>query len=111
LGGFVFAADKRPMSVRDEFPRTQGEIGVAGVRGGHAAIDGLWSTPPAGDWGDDLVYPHVRLNGWNTISAENLCTRPWYQGGNYWGPATSVNIYPTRYNQTFWVGPAGRTHN
>jgi hypothetical protein len=33
LEGVVFAADKRTMSVRDEFPRTQGEVGVAGVRG------------------------------------------------------------------------------
>ena len=81
------------------------------VKGIFAAVDGMWSAPASGDWGDDLVYPRVRLGDWNTISARNFCSkwglsRRGLLGSNYLG-----TFYPTRYNQTFWVGPAGQSHN
>ena len=77
----------------------------------NAAVGDLWSTPPGGDWGDDLIYPKVNLYTYNEISAQNFCSRPWYDGGGYWAPAVSAAFYPTRGNQTFWIGPAGQTHN
>ncbi len=77
----------------------------------YAANGNIWSTPPNGDWSDDLIYPRVNLNSSNQISAQLYCSRPWYQGGDYWGPAVGVSIYPTRGGQTFWVGPAGQSHN
>jgi hypothetical protein len=81
------------------------------VTGINAAVGDLWSTPPGGDWGDDLIYPKVDLYTSNDISAQNYCSRPWYDGGGYWGPAVSAAIYPTRGGQTFWLGPAGQTNN
>jgi hypothetical protein len=48
------------------------------VIGIHAANGMLWSTPPQGDWGDDLIYPRVNLNARNPISAQLYCKRPWY---------------------------------
>jgi hypothetical protein len=81
------------------------------VIGINAAVGNIWVTPAGGDWGDDLVYPKVELYANNTISAQNYCDRPWYQGGGYWAPAVQVTFYPTRTGQTFWVGPAGQSHN
>lgn len=85
--------------------------GGGSVTGINAAVGNLWVTPAGGDWGDDLVYPRVNLNANNTISAQNFCARPWWQGGGYWAPAVSVTFRPTRNGQTFWVGPAGQSHN
>lgn len=81
------------------------------VTGINAAVGNIWVTPAGGDWGDDLVYPRVNLYANNTISAQNYCNRPWYRGGGYWAPAVQVTFYPTRNGQTFWVGPAGQSHN
>jgi hypothetical protein len=81
------------------------------VVGIYAANGALWSTPAGGDWGDDLVYTRVYLYTSNTVSAQVFCSRPWWKGGNYWGPAVQAVIYPTRTGQTFWVGPIGQTHN
>lgn len=85
--------------------------GGGSVTGIYAANGNIWSTPAGGDWGDDLIYPRVQMYANNQISAQNYCNRPWYDGGSYWGPAVSVTIYPTRGGQTFWVGPAGQSHN
>jgi hypothetical protein len=77
----------------------------------NAAVGDLWATPPGGDGGDDLIYPKVNLNASNDISAQNFCSRPWYDGGGYWAPTVSATFEPTRGGQTFWIGPAGQTNN
>jgi hypothetical protein len=81
------------------------------VTGIWAANGNIWSTPSGGDWGDDLIYPRVNLYTWNQISAQPYCSRPWYDGGGYYGVPSSVSIYPTRNGMTFWVGPLGQSHN
>jgi hypothetical protein len=69
------------------------------------SVGNTWS---GGDFGDDLVYARVRMNEDQTVVAQGLC----YQGSRtYWGPASSNTIHPTRQNQTWWVGPAGVSHN
>jgi hypothetical protein len=94
------------------YPTWLGNCPAGGsVSGIYAANGALWSTPASGDWGDDLIYPRVNLNAGNQISAQPYCSRPWYRGGDYWGPAVSANIRPTRSGQTFWIGPAGQAHN
>ena len=94
------------------FPTWLGNCPYGGsVRGIYAANGYLWSTPPTGDWGDDLIYPKVLFYSNNPISFQNFCYRPWWQGGTYRAPAWQVTIYPTRYGQTFWIGPWGQRHN
>lgn len=94
------------------YPTWLGNCPAGGsVTGIHAANGALWSTPTGGDWGDDLIYPKVNLNSYNTISARVYCDRSWWKGVDYWGATTSVSIRPTRGGQTFWVGPAGKSHN
>lgn len=85
--------------------------GGGNVIGIYSASGNLWSTPATGDWGDDLIYPRVYLYTSNTISAQVFCSRPWWKGGNYWGPAVSASITPTRGGQTFWLGPWGQRRN
>ena len=69
------------------------------------AIGATWS---GGDYGDDLVYGEVTLGESQIVIAQGLC----YNGSRtYWGPAVAQNITPTRSNQTWWIGPAGVTHN
>ncbi len=80
-------------------------IGIYGTNGA------LWTTPPAGDWGDDLVYPRVHLGLDNPLSFQPMCDRPWYKGGPQRGVPFPVTIRPTRSGQTFWVGPLGQSHN
>ena len=84
------------------------------VSGVYVAVGDTWSTPHTGDWGDDLVWARVRMNvgyPYNAVTAKAYCSRPWYRGGSYWGPASQNHIRPTRYGQTFWVGPWGQRNN
>ncbi|WP_157734991.1 hypothetical protein [Pseudofrankia inefficax] len=68
-------------------------------------VGDTWS---GGDAGDDLVYAKVVIGQNQTVVAEGLC----YKGTqSYWGPASSQTIHPTRSGQTWWVGPAGVSHN
>jgi hypothetical protein len=91
------------------FPAWLGNCPQGGnVVGINAAVDGMWT---GGDWGDDLVYPRVRVGDWNTVSAQNFCKQSGRPGGGYWAPAVSVRFYPTRSNQTVWVGPGGWRRN
>ena len=105
------AAQAAPVSnVYVSYPTWLGNCpGGGSVTGIFAANGALWSN--AGDWGDDLIYPRVYLNAGNPISARLYCSRPWYRGGDYWGPTVYANIRPTRGGQTFWVGPGSQTHN
>jgi hypothetical protein len=105
------AAQAYPYSnVYVSFPTWLGNCpGGGSVTGIFGANGNIWST--AGDWGDDLIYPRVNLNANNAVSAKVFCSRPLWRGGNYWGPAVSANIRPTRGGQTFWIGPFGQSHN
>lgn len=72
------------------------------VTGIYAAIDGVWSTGPGGDWGDNIIYPHVLFYQWNTLNARVFCNRPWYRGGGYWNYSIYHQFYPVGWNQNFW---------
>lgn len=66
------------------------------------------TTWSGGDWGDDLVYAEVMIDQWQPVVGEGLCVNG---SKSYWGPAFTQWIYPTRSNQTWWVGPYGVWHN
>jgi hypothetical protein len=62
----------------------------------------------AADGGDDIVYLRVGLNEPVTITGNVIC-RAWW--GQYNGPAVSVSIQPTRFQQSWYIGPNGVSHN
>lgn len=66
--------------------------------------DDVWS---GGDGGDDIIYPEVALNQWNSVDAEVFCSNGY---GSYYNYVHS-NFYPVRNNEAIWVGSAGWTHN
>jgi hypothetical protein len=71
-----------------------------------------WSASTSGsasDWGDDIVYLRVGYYEPVTITGNVICR--WWWGGTYNGPAVSVTIYPTRYQQSWYIGPKGVSHN
>ncbi|HET7129488.1 MAG TPA: hypothetical protein VFJ93_10490 [Gaiellaceae bacterium] len=80
-----------------------GQLGHVSIISG--AVD--WMSSVSMDRGDDIVYMRVRLNDWNTVSFTAYCNK-W---PGYWQPGFSQRIYPTRNNQTYWVGPGGTYHN
>ena len=55
-----------------------------------------------GDYGDNILYPVVRLGVQNQMYGWAWCYRPWYKGGAYW-----INIIkyftPTYPNQNIWL--------
>jgi hypothetical protein len=67
--------------------------------------DDVWS---GGDSGDDIIYPEVALGQTNEVDAAVLCKNG---SRSYWNDAVHATFKPTRTKQTFWVGPAGTTHN
>jgi hypothetical protein len=71
-----------------------------------AMIGNTWS---GGDWGDDLIYGTA-----NAYVSQELITKVtcrWWWGGTYPGAQTDHWITPTRYGQTWWVGPNYVSHN
>lgn len=74
-------------------------VGGGTVTGVFGAVDDMWS---GGDWGDNVVYPRVRINGSNVFNARAFCSRPWYKGGSYWINVAWKQFYPTANNQNFW---------
>jgi len=83
--------------------------GGGSVVGIYAASGDLWATGSGGDWGDDLIYPRVELDAWNTISAQLWCRTGWY---TYLSAAYAVSVFPTRPGETFWAAVGGQTwHN
>lgn len=69
-------------------------------------VDWFSSGPPGGDWGDNVIYPSVRIGGWNTISAQLWCKRPWWAGGGiYIGPAVQRSFYASYPGQNIWLSP------
>lgn len=71
-----------------------------------------WSPSTSGtaaDGGDDIVYLRVGNNESVNIVGNVRC-RTWW-GLTYNGPAVSVWIYPTRANQSWYIGPNGVSHN
>ena len=77
----------------------------------YGAVDNLWSTPPTGDIGDDLVYAKVRIGANSTVSMQPRCNRSWAKGGPYMGVPSQHVIKATRSGQTFWLGPVGKWNN
>lgn len=81
--------------------------GGGSVRYEYVTIGITWSGNNAG-WNNDLVYGEVVVGQDQFVVAQGLC----YNGSrSYWGPAVYQTIHPTRSNQTWWIGPAGVTHN
>lgn len=57
------------------------------------------------DRGDNIVYPKVRMYRTNQFSATAACYKKVWWGWQHVGYAyVWANIYPTRFQQTFWVG-------
>jgi hypothetical protein len=70
-----------------------------------------WSASTSGtaaDWGDDIVYLRVGYSENVHIVGSVIC-RTWW--GQYNGPAVDTYIYPTRGNQSWYIGPNGTSHN
>ncbi|HKP89983.1 MAG TPA: hypothetical protein VJT75_08415 [Thermoleophilaceae bacterium] len=65
-----------------------------------AAVDVMWS---GGDWGDNILYPRVRIGDTNTINVRALCDRAWYQGPDYWINVVGRTFRPTYNGQTIWL--------
>jgi hypothetical protein len=62
----------------------------------------------AADSGDDIVYLRVGYNENVTVVGNVRCNAWW---GAYNGPAVSVTIRPTRFQQAWYIGPNGVSHN
>lgn len=79
--------------------------GGGSVKFMQVSVGDTWS---GGDFGDDLVYAKVVLGQNQPVVGQGLC----YKGSkSCWGPAFYQTIHPSRTGQTWWVGPAGVTHN
>ena len=49
------------------------------VVGVYWAVDSLSSGPASGDWGDNVIYPTVRIGARNTLSFQLFCKKwGWY---------------------------------
>lgn len=71
----------------------------------------LWTTPPGGDNGDDLIYAKVAFSTNNKVSYQNRCRKGFLGISSYYDAGNTVTIYPTRAGQTFWIGLWGQSHN
>jgi hypothetical protein len=69
------------------------------VTGIFGVVDNAWL---GGDWGDNIVYPRVRVLDTNTFNARAYCDRPWYQGPGYWIDVVWKQFRPTANGQTLW---------
>jgi len=74
-------------------------VGGGKVIGIFGAVDQTWT---GGDWGDNIIYPRVRVGLVNTFNGRAYCDRPWYQGPDYWINVTWKQFRPTANRQTFW---------
>ncbi len=75
-------------------------VGGGHVTGIFGAVDNAWS---GGDWGDNVVYPRVRIGATNTFNARAYCDRPWWDPrGDYWVNVVWKTFTPTANRQTFW---------
>jgi hypothetical protein len=74
-------------------------IGGGSVVGVGGAVDNVWS---GGDWGDNIIYPRVRVGDTNTFNGWAYCSRPWWRGGDYRINVIWKQFRPTGNNQTFW---------
>lgn len=74
-------------------------VGGGKVTGVFGSVDNMWS---GGDWGDNIIYPRVRIGAQNTFNGRAYCSRAWYKGGDYWINVTWWRFTPTANNQTFW---------
>jgi hypothetical protein len=67
------------------------------------------TSATAADGGDDIVYLRVGYNE-NVNVVGNVQCHTWW-GLTYNGPAVSVSIFPTRFQQSWYIGPNGVSHN
>jgi hypothetical protein len=75
-------------------------VGGGQVTGIFGAVDTVWS---GGDWGDNIIYPAVRIGASNTFNARAYCDRPWWDPrGDYWVNIIWKVFTPSYNNQTFW---------
>jgi|SRR5581483_4461774 len=113
--GGATAASKSTAYIYISFPTWEGNCSKGGSVRTINATTGpygeLWTTPPGGDKGDDLIYAKVALYSYNKVSYQNFCYKGWFGISSYWDAPYQVTIYPTRAGQTFWVGLWGQTHN
>ncbi|MFD3513921.1 hypothetical protein [Streptomyces sp. NPDC058657] len=66
----------------------------AKVVGVYWAVDGYSAGPAGGDWGDNVIYPRVRVGSraYNTLSYQIKCQKwGWF---NYNGPVGSKYLTP-----------------
>jgi hypothetical protein len=64
------------------------------VVGVHWAVDNVSSSPASGDWGDNVIYPRVRVGSgaYNTLSYQLWCRKwGWY---TYRGVASQRTLTP-----------------
>lgn len=62
------------------------------VVGVYWAVDNVSSGPAGGDWGDNVIYPTVRIGAWSTISYQLQCKKwGWY---TYRGVVSQRDLRP-----------------
>lgn len=64
------------------------------------AVDTMWT---GGDWGDNILYPRVRIGDTNQYNGYAYCSRPWYQGGTYRIYVLGRFFRPSYNGQTIWL--------
>lgn len=74
-------------------------VGGGNVTAIYGSVDTVWT---GGDAGDNIIWPAVRIGGWNTFNGRALCNRPLWQGGAYWINVIWWQFHPNGNNQTFW---------
>jgi hypothetical protein len=73
--------------------------GGGSVTGVYWANDVLSVGPAGGDWGDNVIYPAVRIGAGNTISYQLMCKKwGWYV---YRGAVSQRYIVPSRSGQSY----------
>lgn len=68
--------------------------GGGSVVGIYWAVDGYSSGPAGGDWGDNVIYPRVRVGSgsFNTLSYQLMCKK--WGRYTYWGVASQRTLSP-----------------
>lgn len=72
------------------------------VVGIYWAVDGFSSGPPTGDWGDNIIYPEVRVgqNSYNVLSYTLYCDAWWRP--QYRSITGQQYISPNQSNVNYW---------
>lgn len=72
------------------------------VVGIYWGVDGFSSGPPGGDWGDNIIYPEVRVgsNSYNWLSYTLYCDAWWRT--QYRSVTSQKYLSPYESNLNFW---------